>query len=90
MRYNEKAIQLAIDQAKESVIKSYGHKDYSRPWVVARARHEGWEDGSQDMELHMWEGSPAKGWVVVNYGSGTATAFGVNGRKIHTYGVMRF
>jgi|GEM_PF-3872099 len=63
-----------IDKAKKKVEKDYnGSSPSSRTWEVARAN---------DVEIHVYAGSPDKGYVVVNHGAQTVMAFNVEDKRL--------
>ena len=77
----QKEFEELIEKAKKWIMRKTkygGVDDISRPWRRVRAKHTGWTDGSQDIELIMFEGSPAKGYIIMNYGTRNVRVFGIH------------
>jgi len=80
MKETNKNIPELIEEGKAACVKAYGQE---RAWSHAYIPHEGWPDGSQDVELYVMVGSPAKGIVLVNHGRGDVRAFDVTGKRVY-------
>jgi hypothetical protein len=75
-----------IEKAKDCVVKNYDNRPrpFIRPWLEA-SPPDSYGDPSYRMSLCVFEGSPAKGWVVVNHSLRQAWAFDGWGNKIGTF-----
>jgi hypothetical protein len=63
------------------VIKAYEHKDSTeRKWLEANL--DSYESPDHRIRVLVLEGSPAKGYVIVNYGTETVLAFDVFDKKL--------
>jgi hypothetical protein len=70
----------AILRAREAVRQRYGGAG-DRQWLVAVL--DSYDDPCNRIEFHVLEGSPPKGWVVVD--QGTAIAYDQSGRRIKAW-----
>ena len=79
-----KRIAILIERAKKKVEESYGKPDAGRRWV--KTHIDSYKDPQYRIELHVWEGSPAKGYIVVNYSEGfdSVRAFGLYNQIVYT------
>ena len=74
----------AIESAKAAVVKSYeGNRPTGRKWLKAHV--DSYKNKDYRIELFVLEGSPAKGFVIADYGHNCAMAFNAWGRKIRTF-----
>ena len=78
-------IQEAIASARASVVRNYNTRPGmpEREWLVAGCNS--YENKNNRVELHVWNGSPAKGWVIANYGTGQVWAYSLDGRCLHRW-----
>lgn len=84
----QEEFEILIERAKKMIMAKTGYgvnEDAGRRWVRARAKHDGWLDGSEDVELIMFEGSPAKGYIIVNYGTRNVRAFGQRDKPLYKW-----
>jgi len=87
----QQEFEEVIENAKRLIMNKtkYGQgEDANRPWRRVRAKHESWLDGSMDIELIMFEGSPAKGYILVNYGTKNIIAFGPHDKQLHKWNLV--
>ena len=68
----------AIELAKNKVIKAYDRPGacVEREWIVANA--DSYREVRQRVAVLVREGSPAKGYVIANYGKHTVMAFSLH------------
>jgi len=78
------SIEENIKKAKLAVIKKYeGEEKTERKWIELTA--DSYNEKSYRIALFVLEGSPAKGYVIANYGRKIVMAFSVDDKKIKTY-----
>lgn len=70
---NIEAVRELIEKAKKKVMEAYGRGAKRRKWLSCRVDSYG--SPSNRVEFLVLEGSPAKGIVIINWGSGTIVAF---------------
>jgi hypothetical protein len=73
--YGDMSVETAIAKAKDKIIKAYegeNGKD-DRPWLIASA--DSYKSEHYRISIIVREGSPAKGYIIVNYGFGTVIAY---------------
>jgi len=80
MEMDEK-FEGVIEKAKRKIEESYG--GMKRQWL--KTKIDSYENPLYRIELYVYEGSPPKGYIVVNYGRGLVHAFNAWGEKIYTY-----
>ncbi|GAN34101.1 MAG: hypothetical protein DYG83_03405 [Candidatus Brocadia sp. AMX2] len=73
-------MEQLIEQAKKLIAKRW---DEGRKWLETSLDSYG--DKSYRVSLFVLEGSPAKGYIIANYGMGRVTAFGCDGTRLKTY-----
>jgi len=71
-----------IDKAKEKIEQNYGEQP-DRRWLEAHA--DSYENPNYRIQIFVWEGSNAKGYLVINHGTGRIRAYGVNDNLLWTY-----
>lgn len=73
--HGELTMEAAIERAKEKVIRSHDRPgvNVERDWIVANL--DSYRQADQRVAVFVREGSPAKGYVIANYGHRTVTAF---------------
>lgn len=78
---SEKGVDELIEEAKQIVIKKYEHKDTTkRKWLEANL--DSYENPNHRIRVLVLEGSPAKGYIIANYGTARVTAFDVYDKKL--------
>lgn len=80
--------EIAMEKAKRKVMSCYGCTDYytnDRRWKQVYV--DSYNIPDYRIALIVWTGSPAKGYIVINYGRGVIRAFGVDDKCI---GVFNF
>jgi len=80
MKMNEELKEI-IEKAKRKVEVSYG--GIKRQWL--KTKIDSYENPLNRIELYVYEGSPTKGYIVVNYERGLVHTFNAWGEKIYTY-----
>jgi len=81
MSLERQTFEDAIEKAKLAIIRSYDRKgSVKRIWKEAAI-----DFGGDMIKFIVREGSPPKGWIVVNYGMHTVTAYDVHERKLYTW-----
>ncbi len=80
----------AIELAKNKVIEAYDRPgSCEREWIVANA--DSYREVRQRVAVLVREGSPAKGYVIANYGRLTVMAFNVHDELLFKWkGLSRF
>ncbi len=87
--YGKMDIDTAISKAKEKLVKAYdppnkiGTPEFERPWIEAHA--DSYKSETHRVAIIVREGSPAKGYIVVNYGVGTVAAFDVQDELLYRW-----
>ena len=83
MEYNK---DTSIVKARATVEKSYSKKSESRKWLVGNAP-DSYGNAHYRTEIHVLEGSPPKGYVVVfgHHNGGTTIAFDCFEKQIHRW-----
>ena len=72
----------AMTKVRDAVVRKTGYKEGDREWLSARLEHEGWPDGTQDIQIYARPGSPFKGYIIINYGTKTITGYDVRDNRI--------
>ena len=75
-------VQEAVNRARAAVERRYG-EDPRRAWQTAWV--DSYAQPDYRIELHVWAGSPAKGWVIVNHGTQVVIAYDGSGRRIKAW-----
>ena len=74
-------MNLLIDKAKKKVIKAYEGREYSdRAWLETHV--DSYKEDRHRIQLIVLEGSPVKGYVIVNYGRGLVRAYSCHDKCI--------
>ncbi|GIK23660.1 MAG: hypothetical protein BroJett005_30740 [Ignavibacteriota bacterium] len=73
-------MEQLIEQAKRLIEKKF---DPGRKWLEASL--DSYNADSNRVTLFVLEGSPAKGYIIANYGTKQVIAFDYYGRKRRTY-----
>jgi hypothetical protein len=82
------SIEEFIEKCKQAVIKDYeGKETTDRPWLEAHVDSYG--SAKYRIQVFVLEGSPAKGYVVANYGHTRVQAFDGRGKKLVEYSLRR-
>ena len=88
------SIEEAIRKAKHRVIKRYSHNNeklykdtLEREWLDCHV--DSYNETRNRVTLTGCEGSPVKGYLIINYGNHTVTAFDAWGEKVYTYKYLR-
>jgi hypothetical protein len=76
----EEATQIC----KDKIMMKYSSTYDDRPWETSGIDSYGTDE--YRIEIHVWKGSPVKGYVVINNGTRTARAFSVNDKIIFKVG----
>lgn len=69
-----------IEQAKKLIER---RSESDRRWLEASL--DSYDDKSHRVSLIVQEGSPAKGYIIANYGTEQVIAFDYDGTKLKTY-----
>lgn len=82
---HETDLKTSIEYAKEIVKRAYGHYmksagESQRPWKQISI--DSYENPAYRIELYVYEGSPAKGYIIANYGTRTLTVFNGHDQKL--------
>lgn len=80
-------IKKYIEKAKEKVMNDYGRM-VNRRWLDVFV--DSYESNRERIRLLVWEGSPAKGYIIINYGTGSIMAFDVNDKLLKKYNNANF
>lgn len=81
----ERRMKETIEKAKMAVVKKYEHMETTkRKWLEASAP-DSYSNPEYRMTLLVLEGSPPKGFVVVNHPRRKAIAFDAFCNRIRTY-----
>ena len=80
-------INIYIEKAKDIVMKAYG-RDSTRRWLDVSANS--YTLLNEGIRCLVWEGTPAKGYVIINYGRGSIRAFGVDDKLLKTYKILNY
>jgi len=72
-----------IVKAQQKIRDRYRPDTDSRKWRTAKVRS--YENKSYDIEIRVLTGSPVKGYVLINHGTKTIKAFGINDKLIRTW-----
>jgi len=78
----QQTLDELIQKAKEKIEQNYG-KQPGRKWLDAHADSYG--NPTYRIQILVWEGSNAKGYIVINHGTGRIRAYGVNDKLLWTY-----
>jgi hypothetical protein len=81
---SNKEILNLIEHAKHRVEQEFG--GVKRDWLEAEPRHS-YSSGGYKVKVFVLEGSPPKGYILVDFCWGIVKAFGVRMRLLHTYTV---
>jgi len=74
----------ALEKAKLRIIREYeGKESTHRAWLEVHV--DSYESESNRLQMIVLEGSPPKGWIIVNYGHRTLTAFDLQGNKLYRW-----
>ncbi len=76
-------MEETVAKAKRCVERAYRERTV-RKWLSA-SPPPSYEDESYAVSLYVYEGSPPKGYVIVDYGYHTVKAFGPGWRHLHTW-----
>lgn len=76
-------METVIERAKEAVEKASGDRYAGREWLDASL--DSYQDAENRVRLLVIEGSPVKGYVVANYGTGIVQAYDAQDRRIAIY-----
>jgi len=80
---SEDLLEELIESAKKKVIRAYeGTEETSRAWLECSL--DSYKTKSYRIRVLVLEGSPVKGYIIANYGTGVVTAFTVHDKKIAT------
>jgi hypothetical protein len=80
----ERLLKEAVEKAKARVIEAYEHCDHTeRQWLHTFL--DSYQTSDYRVELHVLEGSPCKGFVVVNRGRGEVIAFDCRDKRLYTW-----
>jgi len=71
-----------VEQAKEIVMNNFGG-DRTRPW--GKMHIDSYDDKSYRIETLVWEGSPIKGYIIINHGTGEIKCFGCNDKMLKRF-----
>jgi len=76
----------SIVKARKAVERRYSKKPEGRKWLVGYAP-DSYSNPHYRTEIHVLEGSPPKGYIVVfgHHGGGTTIAFDCSERQIHKW-----
>jgi hypothetical protein len=75
-----------IEMAKLRVIKAYERRtETKRRWLTAEL--DSYDDPAYRIQIFVLEGSPAKGYVIADYGRGVVKAFDAWHKCLYTYRV---
>ena len=77
-----------IEKAKRCVEKHYGAGRYKRPWLDAEPPHS-YGNALYRVRLFVLAGSPPKGFVLANYGTGTVKAFDSRMKHLFTFTTLK-
>lgn len=75
-----------IEKAKVAIRRSYGyssHDDDGRAWI--RSSVSSYGVNNFDIDVIVMEGSPVKGYILVNYGTSTVKAFDYCDKLLKTF-----
>jgi len=75
-----------IEKAKEKIIQNYGEQP-NRRWLEAHTDSYG--NPNYRIQMIVWEGSNAKGYIIINHGTGRIRAYGVNDKLLWTSNFKR-
>lgn len=74
----------ALEKAKLRIIKKYERRNTTkRAWLEAHI--DSYHSEYNRLQMIVLEGSPPKGFIIVNYGANTLTAFDCHGNKLHVW-----
>ena len=76
-------IEGMIKTAKAKVLNDYGCQEGDRDWLEANV--DSYDQPEHRIRLIVLEGSPAKGFIIVNYGLGEVQAFNCAGKALKRY-----
>ena len=79
-----------VKKAKIKVLISYGGNlkdNTTRKWIESHS--DSYNDSCYRVQLLVYEGSPAKGYVIINYGVGFVTCFDASGKQLYTWKINR-
>lgn len=76
-------MEKVIGRAKEAVENNYGDRYGGRLWLDTSL--DSYASEHNRMRLLVFEGSPAKGYVVANYATGIVRAYDAWDKRIATY-----
>lgn len=83
MTEREDLLEELIQWAKKKVIRAYeGREETNRAWLECSL--DSYKTNSYRIRVLVLEGSPVKGYIIANYGTGTVTAFTAHDKKIAT------
>jgi len=78
-----------IESAKKKVTRAYeGTEETRRTWLECSL--DSYKTNQHRIRVLVLEGSPVKGYIIANYGTGVVTAFTVHDKKIATMRIMDY
>ena len=76
-------LETTIKKAKEKVAAVYHNTPEERPWLEASI--DSYKHRDNRVTMLIFEGSPPKGMIIINYGHGLVMAFDAWGKRLYTW-----